>query len=80
MKTLKNRILSGAMAGALALSLAVPAFASNSTDITGTYQAVTIDVTVPTSGTAQINPTVWTSKSRMRPTAPLWAQSPASRL
>ena len=56
MKTLKNRILSGAMAGALALSLAVPAFASNSTDITGTYQAVTIDVTVPTSGTAQINP------------------------
>lgn len=58
MKTLKNRILSGAMAGALALSLAVPAFAANNTTttITSTFVDTPIDVTVPTTGTAQINP------------------------
>ena len=64
MKTLKNRILSGAMAGVLAMSLAVPAFAAggtpapaaNTTEIDGAYQAVTIDVVVPANGTAQINP------------------------
>lgn len=58
MKNMKQRIVSGALAGALAVSLAVPAFASskNSTKITGTYQEVTIAVTVPTTGTAQINP------------------------
>lgn len=54
---MKNRILSGAMAGVLALSLAVPAFAAaNTTTITSTYQAITIDVVVPPTGTAQINP------------------------
>lgn len=39
MKNLKQRIASGALAGALAVSLAVPAFASskNSTKVTGTY-------------------------------------------
>lgn len=57
MKTLKKRIFSGAMAGALALSLAVPAFASgNETVITGSYVNTPIAVTVPTTGTAQINP------------------------
>lgn len=56
MKSLKNRILSGIMAGALALSLAVPALADNETVITGTYVNTPIAVTVPTTGTAQINP------------------------
>lgn len=56
MKSLKNRILSGIMAGALALSLAVPALADNETVITGTYVKTVIAVTVPTTGTAQINP------------------------
>ena len=57
MKTLKNRVLSGAMAGVLAMSLAVPAFAAdNTTTVTGTYKAVTIDVTVPETGVAFINP------------------------
>lgn len=63
MKTLKNRILSGAMAGVLAMSLAVPAFAAggttpaaNTTEIDGAYQAVTIDVVVPATGNATINP------------------------
>ena len=57
MKTMKNRVLSGAMAGVLAMSLAVPAFAaSNSTEITGTYKAVTIDVTVTPTASAFINP------------------------
>lgn len=55
MKTLKQRIASGVLAGTLALSLAVPAFASN-TKITGTYKEVTIAVTVPATGTATINP------------------------
>lgn len=65
MKTLKNRILSGAMAGVLAMSLAVPAFAAggtpapaaaNTTEIDGTYTPITIDVVVPANGAAQINP------------------------
>ena len=65
MKTLKNRILSGAMAGVLAMSLAVPAFAAggtpapaaaNTTEINGTYTPITIDVVVPANGAAQINP------------------------
>lgn len=62
MKSLKNRILSGTMAGVLALSLAVPAFATenaadpNTTEITGSYQATNIDVVVPTTGLAFINP------------------------
>ena len=57
MKTLKKRVLSGAMAGVLAMSLAVPAFASdNTTVVTGTYQDVEIAVDVPTTGVAFINP------------------------
>jgi len=53
---LKKKIMSMALAGALALSLSVPAFAGNSTKITGTYSEIPIEVTVPTTGTAQINP------------------------
>lgn len=48
-----------AMAGVLALSLAAPAFAAapnTSTIITSTYKATTLSVTVPTTGTASINP------------------------
>lgn len=51
-----KRFASTVMAGALALSLAVPAFATNSTNITGTYRAITLNVTVPTTGSAIINP------------------------
>lgn len=55
MKSLKTRILSAAMAGVLAVSMAIPAFAS-STNIEGSYEDITIAVLVPQSGTAQINP------------------------
>lgn len=53
-----KRFASTVMAGALALSLAVPAFASGntSTNITGTYRAITVNVVVPTTGQAIINP------------------------
>lgn len=69
MKTLKKRILSGAMAGVLAMSLAVPAFASSgggtdtpttpknmATEFSGKYEAPNIEVIVPTTGTVVINP------------------------
>lgn len=51
----KKRILSTVLAGAMALSMAVPALAEE-TVITGTYEAVEIDVVVPSEGTALINP------------------------
>ena len=51
-----KRFASTVMAAVLALALAVPAFASNSTNITGTYRAITLNVTVPTTGSAIINP------------------------
>lgn len=54
MKTKKLAALG--LASALTLSLASPAFASNTTKITGTYKEVPIAVTVPTTGTATINP------------------------
>ena len=49
------------MAGVLALSMAVPAFAADTTPagqvtITGKYEDIPISVSVPTTGTAQINP------------------------
>lgn len=49
------------MAGVLALSMAVPAFAADNTPagqvtITGSYEDIPISVSVPTTGTAQINP------------------------
>jgi hypothetical protein len=66
---LNKRIMSLTMAGVLALSMAAPALAddapsntansttaANSTEITVTHKDVTIDVTVPTTGTAYINP------------------------
>ena len=64
MKTLKKRVLSCVMAGVLAVSMAVPAFATaspspapnTSTNITGAYVDIVIDVNVPTTGEAQINP------------------------
>lgn len=56
-----KRFGSVVMAGALALSLTVPAFAGStqpdhSTVITGGYTEIPIAVTVPTTGTANINP------------------------
>lgn len=56
-----KRFASVAMAGALTLSLAAPAFATSSTPsgqvtITGSYKDIPIAVSVPTTGTAQINP------------------------
>lgn len=52
-----KRFASTALAGALALSMAVPAFAAaNTTVISGAYEAVTLSVTVPTTGKAIINP------------------------
>lgn len=56
-----KKIGSLALSGALALSLAVPAFAADTTPnttttITGAYQDVIIDVTVPETGTVVINP------------------------
>lgn len=61
MKTLKKRLFTGALAGALAFTLSVPAFAGSTTpnrttNITGAYEDITIDVMVPTTGEAQINP------------------------
>lgn len=52
-----KRFGSMAMAGVLALSLTVPAFAADpSTTIEGGYEEIPIAVTVPTTGTAKINP------------------------
>jgi hypothetical protein len=62
-----KKVLSLALAGAMAASLSIPAYASSSTTTTenttnrsltvdGTYQAVNIAVVVPTSGTVIINP------------------------
>lgn len=51
----KKRVASAALAGALALSMAAPAFASQSV-ITGNYKEIRLAVTVPTTGKAVINP------------------------
>lgn len=56
-----KRFASLVMASVLALSLAIPAFAADTTPagqvtITGTYQDIPIAVSVPTTGAAQINP------------------------
>lgn len=50
-----KKLISTILASAMALSMAVPAFAST-TKISALYQAITIDVTVPTTGTAVVNP------------------------
>jgi hypothetical protein len=59
-----KRILSLVLAGAMAASLAVPAFAAEEAESTtntqlkidGTYQAVTIAVVVPSAGTVIVDP------------------------
>lgn len=59
-----KKFWAAALSGAMALSLAAPAFAAgsdttppaNQTVITGTYTAPVIDVTVPQVGAAMINP------------------------
>lgn len=53
-----KRFASLVLSGALTLSLAAPAFAAPNmeTEITGTYQAADIAVTVPTKGAVIINP------------------------
>ena len=61
MNVLKKRYVSVIMAVVLLVALAVPAFAeatpgNTRTTITGTYEAPTIDVIVPTTGDAFINP------------------------
>ena len=64
MKALKKRILPGVMAGVLALTMAVPAFAASTaspapntkTEITGTYTEIPIAVRVAPTGEALINP------------------------
>lgn len=61
MKTSKSkRILTGALAAAMSLSLSVSAFAvdpvNTETTIAGKYEEIPIAVTVPTSAEAQINP------------------------
>lgn len=55
----KKRVASGILASALALSMVPAAFAAsapNTTNITGTYNAIKLAVTVPTTGKAIINP------------------------
>lgn len=58
MNTMKKRVLSGVIAAASAASMALPVFAATNmnTEITGTYSAPEISVTVPTTGRAVINP------------------------
>lgn len=55
-----KRFASLVMASVLALSLAVPAFAADApagqVTISGSYEDIPISVSVPTTGTAQINP------------------------
>ena len=59
-----KKIMSTALAGAMALSLSVPAFAAANSDtsleqntaITGTTQAPTIKITVPATGAVTVNP------------------------
>lgn len=57
MKNFKKRVLSGVLAGALAVSMAVPAFAVDpSIELTATYAEPVISVTIPTTGAVVINP------------------------
>lgn len=56
-----KKLVSTALAGAMALSLSVPVFAADtdleqSTNITGTTQAPTIKITVPATGAVTVNP------------------------
>lgn len=57
MKNLKQRVVTTALAGAMALSMAVPAFAAGTTTkVTASYKEITIDVVVPGTLAATINP------------------------
>lgn len=52
-----KRFGAAALSGAMALSMAAPAFAAgNQTVITSAFEAITLNVTVPATGTAKINP------------------------
>lgn len=51
-----KRFASIVLAMVMALSLTVPAFASGTTEIQGTYTPIELNVVVPDSGTAIINP------------------------
>lgn len=60
MNTMKKRVLSSVLAIAAAAAMAVPTFAAdpepNTTVVSGKYTKTEIAVTVPTTGTAFINP------------------------
>lgn len=56
MKMNLKRFGAAVMGSVMALSLAVPAFATANVEITGTYEEMEIAVVVPDSGEAQINP------------------------
>lgn len=62
-----KRLISAALGAAMALSLAVPAFATN-TVITATYTEPKIEVSVPTTATAVINPFALPTKFYFDPT------------
>jgi hypothetical protein len=51
-----KKVLSLAMATAMAASMALPTFAANETSISAAYQDIDIAVTVPETGTVIINP------------------------
>lgn len=51
-----KKLLSMILAGAMTLAVGASAMAADQTDITGGFVPITLDVTVPTTGTAQINP------------------------
>jgi hypothetical protein len=53
---LNKRIMSLTLAALTTASLAAPAFAANSTALTASYTPITLDVTVPETGTVTINP------------------------
>ena len=51
-----KRFGTAALAGAMAMAMAAPAFAANETTITGSYTPIQLKVVVPTTGAAIINP------------------------
>lgn len=62
-----KKLVSAILGGAMALSLAAPAFATN-TVITATYTEPKIEVSVPTTATAVINPFALPTKFYFDPT------------
>lgn len=51
-----KKLLSMVLAGAMTLAVGASAIAANQTDITGGFKPIRLEVTVPSTGTAQINP------------------------